>query len=591
MLDLRDLKAAVDAHTDLFRGDLQQDAQEFLHWLLDGLYGEMTVRMQSFLKGEIGALSSSSSSSVSSSPLIGGGVIAMTTASGGGDALLDNSSGNTSSSKKRPRDDEKTSGSGVIDLCSDDADVSPAVAASSEEARRTDLHAAEVAAEAAMPAYLASFIPTIRHFHAEVESTFTCKACGFMREPKNEFYRIFSLNLGDDDVATAASSTTGTTNQPRQLRLLDLLGIFFAEEERELACDHCSAVGARATTTSRMTSTPGVLIVHLKRSRFQRATTSYSKIRCPVQFPLSFRLDEEGGLVDVLHPEATHGGDERLNLSGSFAETAHLIRQAQALAMAEEEAMALEVADDDDEDVMETEEGATMGTDDVDPHQDWSCQQCTLLNTAHHAVCQACDTARHDGHNNGGGADDENDMILGDSPVEEEPVVVMQQDQEREKGGAGPASDAAAPKSASVIDLTLVEESEGGGSDRSSQSQTNDQEDVQGSGNPPTSTSSSTHAHAAGDNDNASAAPGAAARWEYRLSAVVRHMGNNVFTGHYICDTYTAVTATSRIGKALGAGGAWRRCDDSIVAPISEEDVLADKISPYILFYERVRVV
>ena len=78
-----------------------------------------------------------------------------------------------------------------------------------------------------------------------------------------------------------------------------------------------------------------MLVVHLKRSRFQRATTSYSKIRCPVQFPASFRLDEEG-LTDVLHPEATHGGvcGNDIKLGGSFAETAQLIRQAQASALA-----------------------------------------------------------------------------------------------------------------------------------------------------------------------------------------------------------------------------------------------------------------
>ena len=169
-----------------------------------------------------------------------------------------------SSSKKRPRDDEAAAFSGsssVIDLCDDDdpADASPAASAAGagglEASRRADLPAAaEVAAEAAMPAYLAAFIPTIRHFHAEVESTFTCKACGFMREPKNEFYRIFSLNLGDDVDGAAAAG--GTANPPRQLRLVDLMAGFFAEEERELACDHCSAIGARAAATSRMTSTP-----------------------------------------------------------------------------------------------------------------------------------------------------------------------------------------------------------------------------------------------------------------------------------------------------------------------------------------------
>ena len=548
----------------------------------------MTVRMHSFLKGDIGAPSSSSSSSSSSPPLIGDATTASATS---GSETASAGSSSTSTNKKRPRDDEKAAGGGVIDLCNDDdAGTGPAA---------VDVQAAEAAVEAAMPAYLAAFIPTIRHFHAEVESTFTCKACGFVREPKNEFYRIFSLNLGDDDVPVAG------TQSKQQLRLVDLMGSFFAEEERELACDQCCAVGARATAASRMTSTPSVLVVHLKRSRFMRETTSYSKIRCPVQFPASFRLDQEG-LRDVLHPEVTHGAcgsssdSERLQLSGSFAETAQLIRHAQAVALAEEEeeAMALEVADDVD--VMEIEEGnttfdaaATTGQDD---HQGWSCHQCTLLNEAHHVACQACDAVRPpDDDRDNGITDGGNGMIVGDSPTDGDEEVADVMHDEGEEGDAVGQMFAVASKSAAVIDLTTFGESEGSASDpsdRSSQSQENNQGVIRDNSVPSSSASSS--AHGPGVRNNAGSptdgSPPAAACWQYRLSAVVRHMGNNVFTGHYICDTFTAASAASRVGKALRPGGAWRRCDDSVVMPITEEEVLADQTSPYILFYERERV-
>ena len=353
--------------------------------------------------------------------------------------------------------------------------------------------------------------------------------------------------------------------------------------------------------------------MHLKRSRFQRATTSYSKIRCPVQFPASFRLDEEG-LTDVLHPEATHGGvcGNDIKLGGSFAETAQLIRQAQASALAEEEAMALEVADDeeyDEGDVMEVAEGTNdddvvaMERDGDEGHQGWSCQQCTLLNEAHHAACQVCNAPRHEDRDHGGANDDgEIAMVIEDSPgdVDEAEPVGMHQGEEQEQGGAAQAAAAAVASmsaaAAAVIDLTLLEEA----SDRSSQSQSQSQSqeveqgEARGPGNPPPATSSSTRAP--GDCDNAAAAGGdgsaaGRARWHYRLSAVVRHMGNNVFTGHYICDIFTAASAASRVGKALKPGGSWRRCDDSAVAPITEEEVLADQTTPYILFYERVCVV
>ena len=35
-----------------------------------------------------------------------------------------------------------------------------------------------------LPPLLCSFIPTVRHFQAEVQSTFQCIGCGFVREPK-----------------------------------------------------------------------------------------------------------------------------------------------------------------------------------------------------------------------------------------------------------------------------------------------------------------------------------------------------------------------------------------------------------------------
>jgi hypothetical protein len=48
-----------------------------------------------------------------------------------------------------------------------------------------------------LPFCLSSFIPTTRHFHAEVESTFQCLNCGFVREPKrvSVFFTEYPSNL------------------------------------------------------------------------------------------------------------------------------------------------------------------------------------------------------------------------------------------------------------------------------------------------------------------------------------------------------------------------------------------------------------
>ena len=130
---------------------------------------------------------------------------------------------------------------------------------------------------------------------------------------------------------------------------------------------------------------------------------------------------------------------------------------------------------------------------------------------------------------------------------------------------------------------------------------------------------------------------------QYRLSAVVRHIGINAFSGHYICDTYSSlrdlecatvkpscpslsnpissiISSTSESvssgtpargttpapGKGNGGGGGgggergggreggdgsagvWHRNNDSLVTEIKEIDVLTDMSSPYIFFYSRV---
>eukprot|EP01039_Chlorochromonas_danica_P005039 gene5039-5532_t len=62
----------------------------------------------------------------------------------------------------------------------------------------------------------------------------------------------------------------------------------------------------------------------------------------------------------------------------------------------------------------------------------------------------------------------------------------------------------------------------------------------------------------------------------YALRAVVRHMGNALDQGHYICDVVDE------------ANGQWLRCNDALVMQVSEEKVLEERETPYILFFEFV---
>jgi uncharacterized UBP type Zn finger protein len=66
----------------------------------------------------------------------------------------------------------------------------------------------------------------------------------------------------------------------------------------------------------------------------------------------------------------------------------------------------------------------------------------------------------------------------------------------------------------------------------------------------------------------------------YSLSAVVRHMGINAKSGHYICDVIDK-SCENKGGKF------WRRCDDSSITDISLDSVLKEQENPYMLFYTR----
>ena len=65
---------------------------------------------------------------------------------------------------------------------------------------------------------------------------------------------------------------------------------------------------------------------------------------------------------------------------------------------------------------------------------------------------------------------------------------------------------------------------------------------------------------------------------DYHLATVIRHLGSDLSSGHYICDVRTRDDTRDR----------WSRCDDSTVAEISEKKVFGETDSPYILIFERI---
>ena len=59
----------------------------------------------------------------------------------------------------------------------------------------------------------------------------------------------------------------------------------------------------------------------------------------------------------------------------------------------------------------------------------------------------------------------------------------------------------------------------------------------------------------------------------FHLNAVIRHLGHDTLSGHYIADVRTEK--------------GWQRCDDSLVTDIAEQIVVNERENAYILFYVR----
>ena len=109
------------------------------------------------------------------------------------------------------------------------------------------------------------WLPTSRCFHAEVEVTLRCAdpSCGYERR-RLEHYRDFSLDMTKlrGHVASSSSSVADST-LTSSLSLSDLLGQFFGSESLQLNCEKCKCT--RAVKEQRLSSLPGVLVLHLKR--------------------------------------------------------------------------------------------------------------------------------------------------------------------------------------------------------------------------------------------------------------------------------------------------------------------------------------
>ena len=94
--------------------------------------------------------------------------------------------------------------------------------------------------------------PTRRNFTCAARATLTCDACGDV-STRHETFRHLSVDLPPGEAPTTLDA---------------LLARFFAPESLERRCERPGCEGRRATLARRVVRLPRVLVVHLKRFRF-----------------------------------------------------------------------------------------------------------------------------------------------------------------------------------------------------------------------------------------------------------------------------------------------------------------------------------
>jgi len=221
----------------------------------------------------------------------------------------------TGSDRKRRRSDDSpsTKAGTAIDLSvnSDDDDFSSgpraAKRASANHSSRTTIEVGQDAEFATLPEasfpgasavrpLLASLLPTERSFRADVRTQFQCLRCGHHPDPRTEVYSHFQLELTHHNKLNASFTSPAGNQQGGSDTLEQQLENFFSDDVRDLVCEACKAPDAQVKASFRMTTLPGVLVLHLKRFRYEPDLKAYVKVKTPVKFPVSLLLP--GAILD-----------------------------------------------------------------------------------------------------------------------------------------------------------------------------------------------------------------------------------------------------------------------------------------------------
>eukprot|EP00949_MAST-11_sp_MAST-11-sp1_P003402 g3402.t1 len=119
-----------------------------------------------------------------------------------------------------------------------------------------------------------TLLPTTRSFHAEVKTTLRCDGCGAKRSSR-EMFRNCSLDVP----------------QTSNLSLQFLVEKYFETEQLTANCDAKAPCGCKTATASKsLDVVPQILVLHLKRFRYDPVTNSLQKQSTPVHIPAELDL-------------------------------------------------------------------------------------------------------------------------------------------------------------------------------------------------------------------------------------------------------------------------------------------------------------
>ena len=287
--DAGTLKQIMDGLSEQFRGNLQQDAHEFLNELLDFLHMEATG--ENFEGGEACTVEGEGvvGASVPTTPAPAVGslsqILAMSKEAAVTPAAVSTASTSTLAGilaqaqsidtttpvvtasddnnppKISPTDNNNNNSN------SDNGTTTTTTTTTTSSSSSID-QATKKSCKKDKPVIDESKIPTNKFFNAELNVTLCCDGCGWKRS-KIEVYRHFSLDVEENDKDTIA----------------DGLDRFFSPEQVEIKCEKCEY--ATATQTAKLNKIPGTLILHLKRFIFEeneKNEISLRKNRAGVMF-------------------------------------------------------------------------------------------------------------------------------------------------------------------------------------------------------------------------------------------------------------------------------------------------------------------